>query len=199
MVLDSFLCLIKPTNFLNWPIEHGNSDPVNKDRSIRYSNFQSFWNPFVEAFTSNYNLSIPKKLYYPIVPFRMKTSLVQQIISNDLMQAFLEADINSKDKNSISEFLIYSFYANHFDQPLTSDYVQLVHIIWHLHSEYPDDLTFITRNANTVFFGIRRDKLKDNRDKKSLTMITHSLSSLGLDKDIIKNYLQLQNTKLINY
>lgn len=186
LILDSLLCLIKPVNFLDWPIEHGNGDPV--DSTPNKIHFDRCWTDFIQSYTSKYQLSIPTKLYYPLVPFRMNTELSKKIIHDNLEEKI-------KNFSIISEFLIYQFYANHFDVPLHEVRNNQAIIIWE-NANYPVNLNCLIE-ADYKFFGINRYKLKADRNKISLIGITNFLSSLGLNKTLVKNYIQ--NLKYINY
>jgi hypothetical protein len=184
LVLDSLLCLIKPTNFLEWPIEHGNGEPV-EDYHNNKIYFDRCWSTFIQEFTTSNQLPIPKKLYYPLVPFRMKTSLAQKIVLDNLEKKI-------EDYNTFSEFLIYAFYANKFDDPLTEEANIMAKIFWD-NEEYPKDFKYIL-DSEFKFFGINRNKLKKNNDKFSLIQIINFLTKLGLNRELVKNYITKYQT-----
>ena len=179
LVLDSLLCLITPTNFLEWPIEHGNGESVEEyHRNKIY--FDRCWANFIQEFTTRYQLLIPKKLHYPLVPFRMNTTIAQKIALENLENKI-------EDSSTFSEFLIYSFYANKFGYPLTENSNIQAKIFWE-NEEYPDDFKYIV-DSQFKFFGINRDKLKKDKNKISSIQIINFLTNLGLKKELVKNYI----------
>lgn len=101
LILDSKNFFINSINLNDWPVEEGMD-------SCR-GGIEEKWNTWISVINKKTNLPTPDYFWNPETPFKVKTSVVKQILREFPLDLMLNI---SGDCPHVSEFILYRFYSN---------------------------------------------------------------------------------------
>lgn len=174
LVLDTKNFFIKPTRLSESPQHEGNAFIDERQKQYRY------WPDWIELL-ENITGKKPTHFWEPTTPFRMKTSIVKEILNNhpklELLFDYVHNGLTIPA--GISEFILYRFYSN-FD--FNTSVKSFSFTFW---GNYTIEMfrSCLTDN-NIKIIGFHRFFIRDQSDD-CISEIQKSLIEIGFDNNIV--------------
>jgi hypothetical protein len=176
LVLDSKNMFIKPTKLFECPQYEGNGSNVEEEWE------KEVWDSWIEFLENVLGKQRPASYWKPHTPFRLKTSVVKEILKDNprLELLFDHVHNNIPVHKPVSEFILYRFYSNN-DSKTTSNPFSFN--FWG-ENETVTDFTECLNNADIKILGFHRHFICHQTDD-CISEIQKKLIDLGFDSYLI--------------
>jgi hypothetical protein len=188
LVLDSKNLFVRPTDLYSWPVKHGNGAYLTRDTIFTGTNHDIIQG-WLLYFSEISGKQIPDKFGRLLeTPFVFEKKIVQQMAEDfDLEALFLNQDVTPN-----SEFHTYMFYVDPDELPEEKDIIcNAISPFDMIEGRYDQSIrNDVERclNIDSPTHGLHKT-VRENLPSKTGMFYTEWLLSLGLNDELVKQYM----------